>query len=320
MRKLLCAAALTAAISPAAANAAEFFQVGNDNPLLRGIYQPRAADSRAGDAAQFSAGFSLANTLNVESRSQQQLLVDGESDTLRLAWDAPFAAAWRYRFSVPLIHDSGGFLDSTINAWHRFFGLPRGERPNYSNNRLDYFYSGTGHVDLQSSQTRLGDTAAEVGWFAADDDARTLSIWGGLEAPTGSARHLTGDGAWDGALWVHAARRYSHGQLGAELGAVQSFGDEIFAGHAHRTSAFARAAASWLASREIAVRIQLDAQSARLKQTQLRFLGPSLLLSLGASVTPNPRWAVDFGFAEDAAVNTAPDFTLFLTIRRHFAH
>ncbi|MEO7208885.1 MAG: hypothetical protein ABI356_15800, partial [Steroidobacteraceae bacterium] len=41
--------------------------------------------------------------------------------------------------------------------------------------------------------------SGELGWFPIDDAHRTVSVWGGLEAPTGSVAEFTGDGAWDGA-------------------------------------------------------------------------------------------------------------------------
>jgi hypothetical protein len=41
-----------------------------------------------------------------------------------------------------------------------------------------------------------------------------------------------------------------------------------------------------------------------------------LQLTVGAIRRLGERWRIEFGFAEDAAVNTAPDITFFLGIRR----
>ena len=46
----------------------------------------------------------------------------------------------------------------------------------------------------------------------------------------------------------------------------------------------------------------------------MRFLGPSLQLTLGAVRRLRGRWRMQMGFTEDAAVNTAPDITFFLGI------
>src|ERR1700693_4480260 len=94
--------------------AEEFFPTRDENPMLRGFYLPLPSDSRADAGATVAATFSIANGLNAERRSTEELLVDGESDTLRLSYENSMAPAWRYRFSVPVVHDSGGFLDSPI--------------------------------------------------------------------------------------------------------------------------------------------------------------------------------------------------------------
>src|ERR1700735_3089810 len=76
--------ALSIACNPARAD--EFFLVRDENPLIRGFYLPLPSDSRLTDGADLSATLSISNTLNVENRGQESLLVDGESHTLRLAY------------------------------------------------------------------------------------------------------------------------------------------------------------------------------------------------------------------------------------------
>jgi hypothetical protein len=311
---------LACAVLPAGAHAAEFFQIKDENPLLRGIYLPMPGDMRRDAAAGLAATLSAENTINVENRGSERLFVDGEALTLRLAYDARLGSDWRYRLSLPVTHDSGGALDSAIERWHAWFGLQRGARPYYPRNRLTYSYSGNpsnpgNALFLNHPQTSIGDLATELGWYAHEDPSATISVWGGIEAPTGKAANLTGNGAWDASLWAHAAKRNSRWHLGAELGVVQPFGDEVFGGAARRPSVFARGAVTWIAGPAWSWRLQLEAQSARVKDTDLRFLGPSLVLSAGADVRLNGRWRLQWGFTEDAAVNTAPDVTFFIGVR-----
>lgn len=303
-------------IVPGMACADEFFPVRDENPLIRGFYLPLPSDSRLTDGQSLSATLSLTNTLNVEDRPGESVLVDGESDVLRLTYENTLWQSWRYRFTVPIIHDSGGFLDSAIDRWHRWFGFNPGNRPIYPKNEIVYSYSGRGHVDITQSQTGIGDISGDIGWYATDDAHRTVSFWGGLAAPTGSVSTLTGDGAWDGAAWAHGALRWPKWQLAAELGLAQPFGDEIFAGYAHKTSVFARFAATRALGSLWSLRAQLDGQSGRVADSDIRLLGPSLELTIGAVRRLGDRWRLEFGFAEDAAVNTAPDITFFLGIRR----
>jgi hypothetical protein len=296
------------------AYADEFFPTRDENPLLRGLYLPLPSDSRADAGAVVAATLSIANTLNVENRGTEKLLVDGESDTLRLSFEDRLGAGWRYRVTVPVTHDGGGFLDSTIDAWHRWFGFSRGYRPDYPRGQIAYSYVGKGNVDLHASQTSVGNVSADAGWYAIDSTERTVSLWGGVAAPTGSVSRLTSDGAWDAALWGHAAHRWPQWQLAAELGVAQPFGDELFAGAAHHTSAFVRGAATRSVGAVWSLRAQVDGQTSRVDGTQLRFLGPSLQLTVGAVRRFHTRWRLEIGFAEDAAVNTAPDITFFVGI------
>lgn len=317
MRRQSCPAAVLAALwasAPGAARAEEFFATRDQNPLVRGFYLPLPSDARQDAGAALSATLLLSNTLNVESSAHESLFVDGESAALDLAYENALAPGWRYRFSVPLLHDSGGVLDSVIDTWHEAFGFPRGSRPFYPKRQIDYSYVGEGRVDLDHPQSSIGDLAADLGWYALDDARRTVSLWGGLKAPTGSVADLTSDGAWDGALWAHAALRWPKWQLGAEIGVVQPLGDELFAGKAHRTSEFARFAASRALGPIWTLRAQLDGQSARVADSDLRFLGPSMQLTVGAVRRLSGRWRIQMGFAEDIAVNTAPDITFFLGI------
>jgi Protein of unknown function (DUF3187) len=296
--------------------AEEFFPTRDQNPLLRGFYLPLPSDARRDAGAAFSATLMVSNTLNVENDSHESLLVDGESAVLDLTYDNALSQNWRYRFSVPIVHDSGGVLDSVIDTWHEAFGFSRGNRPFYPKKQINYSYTGgDAGIDLNHSQTSLGDIAADLGWYAVDDARQTLSLWAGLKAPTGMVSELTSDGAWDGALWLHAAARGPAWQVGAELGVSQPFGDEIFAGMAHRSSVFARFAATRAVTAAWSLRAQLDGQTGHIAGSNLRFLGPSLQLTLGAAHPLRGRWHIEMGFAEDAAVNTAPDITFFLGIR-----
>jgi hypothetical protein len=294
----------------------EFFLVRDENPLIRGFYLPLPSDSRLTDGQSLSATLAISNTLNVESRPHESLLVDGESDVLELTYENSFGQSWRYRFTAPLIHDSGGFLDSAIASWHRLFGFPQGSRAFFPKNQIIYSYAGRGNLDITQSQSGIGDISGELGWYPVDDAHRTVSLWSGLEAPTGSASKLLGDGAWDGAVWAHGALRWPKWQLAGELGLAQPFGDEIFGGAAHKTSVFARVAATRAVGSLWSLRAQLDGQSGRVEDSDIRFLGPSLILTVGAVRRLGDRWRLEFGFAEDAAVNTAPDISFFLGFRR----
>jgi len=90
--------------------------VRDENPLIRGFYLPLPSDSRSTDGQSLSATLSLTNTLNVESRPHESVFVDARGrpapDYENTLWQS-----WRYRFTVPIIHYSGGFL-TPLDRWH----------------------------------------------------------------------------------------------------------------------------------------------------------------------------------------------------------
>jgi len=291
--------------------AEEFFATRDQNPLLRGFYLPLPSDSRPDSGKVLSATVLISNTLNVEHTSHESLFVDGESDALDLTYENALTQRWRYRFSVPIVHDSSGFLDSAIDTWHELFGFHRGSRPFYPKSRFGYEYSGNGKISLNHPQTNLGDLAADVGWYAADDARRTVSLWGGLKAPTGSVSDLTSDGAWDGALWAHTAIRWPKWQLAAELGVAQPFGDEIFAGR--RTAPQVSRVLRPLVHSSGVVAARSTRRPNRPRRRQRYSLSrPSLQLTVGAVRRLRGRWRMQMGLTEDAAVNTAPISRSFL--------
>src|SRR5271154_5026647 len=153
----LIVAAAVLIVASRQARADEFFLVRDENPLIRGFYLPLPSDGRLTDGADLAATLSISNTLNVENRGQESLLADGESHTLRLSYEDALYQSWRFRITLPIINDSGGFLDSTIDHWHHWFGFNPGNRPFYPQNQLVYFYSGLGHVDLTQQHTSIGD-------------------------------------------------------------------------------------------------------------------------------------------------------------------
>ncbi|MDP9083013.1 MAG: DUF3187 family protein [Pseudomonadota bacterium] len=294
--------------------AQELFPIRDQNPLLRGFYLPLPSDSRVDAAGRVAATLLISNTLNVESNSHERLLVDGESAVLDLSYENSLSKFWRYRLTIPIVRDSGGVLDSVIDTWHEAFAFSRGSRPYFPKKQIDYSYSGEGRIDVNHSQTHIGDLSADVGWYSVDNVRQTLSLWGGVKAPTGSVAALTSDGAWDAALWAHAAMRWTRWQLATEVGISQPFGDELFAGAAHRLSVFARLAATRVLGPVWSLRSQLDGQTGRVEGSNLRLLAPSLQLTLGAERHVGKKWRLAMGFSEDVAVNTAPDITFFLGI------
>jgi Protein of unknown function (DUF3187) len=260
---------------------------------------------------------SVTNTVNIESRAGEELTVDGEASSLRLIREGDVGAL-RYRLVLPFYLDAGGRLDSTISHWHRLFGLPQGLRPAIPRDQFNYAYvrAGGAAIHLDHGASGLADIDLELGSKPLVAGAWDWTLWGGLEAPTGNEQALMGNGAWDGAIWFAGGRRGESWAFALNAGLLRPFGDRLFAGDAERLSYFGRAAATRRLTDRWSVRAQLEGGGSRLDRSQLRFLGPSLQFALGL-LRQGPRGStVEFGFVEDAAADTAPDVSFFLSWRQ----
>ena len=71
----------------------------------------------------------ITNTLNIQNNNIESIYLDYEAYRFNLAYQYGLDENWNIKFDIPLIHQSGGIFDSSIDKWHDFFGLPGGQRP-----------------------------------------------------------------------------------------------------------------------------------------------------------------------------------------------
>ena len=172
--------------------------VRDQNPLIRGVYLPVGRPATTADrSGRQDFTLTVSNTTNLDTNGDEELLVDGETTELRWSGDWPLSRGWQLQVSIPLVHYEGGHLDSMIDDWHRFLGLPRGDRPARPENQLEFSYwrADSARVDIGESHTGIGDSAIEIGYTALATDRSTLNLWLGVELPTGERSALSGNGS-----------------------------------------------------------------------------------------------------------------------------
>ena len=213
---LLLAVALTAPTVNAAAGEmpATAFVMKNRAPFAALIGVPGRWPDTTGSFGEFS--WNAASHAMTESRDGTTVLTDGETHSLTARIQAD-AGRLRFGAQLPWISHSGGFLDSTIDAWHEFFGLPEGIRPNLDQDQLSYIVQrqGTDLYRLDEPVSGIGDLqlgmSVELGSFAKHAQPGTISgyfrriPWRlslNLKLPTGDIDKLTGSGAVDYAIGI----------------------------------------------------------------------------------------------------------------------
>jgi hypothetical protein len=306
-----CACGLTAALAMAAPTlgSAEPLPVRDQNPLIRGLYLPLPAPALpAVDGWSVAAALEWSNTVNIERSVREQLLVDEETAELDLTL-ARAMGPWRLRATLPVITRGGGVLDGFIDVWHRFFHLPQGERPSRPRNAyaIDYARSGGPSVDAPDG-TALGDLALEGGRVLAATPRGDWVAWFGAKAPTGSRTHLTGDGALDLGAWLAGE---------VDLGGGFVFAVQAGASHAGgatplpvaRLLRFGTVSFGWRATPRLEAIVQFDGHSALVRDSDLRFLGRAVLLTLGGRYRLASGSIFEAGVIEDIEVDHSPDVT-----------
>ncbi len=308
------AAALVALLGGVAAFA-DSLPIRDQNPLLRGAYLPVPAPARLSDDGwSLASSLQWSNTVNLGSTRRKFLRVDEETAELDLTV-ARDAGPWRMRATLPVIRRSSGVLDGFIDSWHRFFGLPQGDRPVRPRNAyaLDYGFAGgaTTHAPAGSD---FGDLALEVGRELVATAGGTLTLWAGVEAPTGGQQHLTGNGALDEGLWVAGEWPLSsRWALSGRAGATYLGGDGPmpFA----RSVRFGTVTATWRATGHLDGVVQFDAHSAIASGSGLAFLGHVVELTIGGRYRVSGGPVLEFGVVEDIEVDHSPDVTFQLGMR-----
>lgn len=263
---------------------------------------------------------SITSSHNIDqSRSGESLRLDGESTRLALEYRYGLRDRLELSVEVPYLwHESGG-LDSFIDDWHDFFGLPEGPRAVRDRDRLDFRYSGGGWFSLTDNARGLGDIRLGAGWRLSDSNGHATAIRLGLKLPTGDSARLTGSGGTDLSLGLA--------------------GDAGRLGGSDRWSGYYRADVTWLgepdllASRTndvvgqlagglgyrllpaVDLRAQARVRSAVYDSAIEALGGVAVTLSVGASFRLSDRYELALAVGEDVNPDSAPDVSFQVGLR-----
>ena len=302
-------------------HADEPLYVKNISPIagLFGIPSQRNAASLEQGTFSVAGQLGLANHYVADSNAGEALNLDGETFRAGLELRYGLFENWDIQLDVPWIDHSEGQLDSLIENWHDFWGMPDGGRPDVDRDQLDYRYVAQGaNFDLRDDASGAGDITLAVNYSFYSDESSAASLALGYKFGSADEEDFLGSGGDD----IFLALRFSgehladlpltwHGHLGYTHAGKANF----LGARQERDLWFAGLALDWQVADKLSLLAQVDAHAAPL-DSELTALGDeAILLTLGARWRFSPQWSIDLNFVEDVRVETAPDITFQATIR-----
>ena len=292
----------------------------NLSPVAGLLGLPSQRDAGTGPAGTLNVALhtSVANNYVSELRGEEAVNLDGE--TLRFALELRYALSdnWDLQLELPWLDHSGGSLDSLIDNWHDFWGMPDGGRSDVPRDLLDIRYAGNGAFSLQDDASGLGDATLSLGYQVYRDGGSVASLVAGYKFATGDEDDFLGSGAGD----AYLALRFSgdhlsnlplrwHGQLGY-LRAGQS---DLVGPAQERDLWFAGLSVDWIIAERWSLLAQVDGHAAPMDSGLTAPGEDAIMLTLGARWRFSRRWALEFSVVEDVQVETAPDVTFQASLR-----
>lgn len=308
------------------------FYTFNQNPLVQ-IYGLPAAENAVVQPAGRGWGllaFDIANSDVDDENARERLLLDGESERSTLAFRYGVAENLELGFDLPLVAYNGGIFDGFIKNWHRFFGLPQGNRLVSPDDRLLFRYERDGEERLRMDDAtfRMGDVRLGGAWQLYHDrsvNSRALALRASVKLPTGSSSRLTGSGSTDLALWLtgcddyQLSGRWGHATLFGALGGMGLTDGDVLNGQQENLVGFGTVGGGWSPRDFIAFKVQFSGHTAFYKESDLKELtSPAMQLLFGGTLAFTPSTTLDIALSEDIIVGASPDVALHLGLGQRF--
>jgi hypothetical protein len=294
----------------------------DQNPLLAGLALPMPGATRlpkAGDW-ELSAAFNWGSSAIVEQNAAETLIVDAETRELRLrgAWGLTDRLALQWQ--LPYRYTGAGSLDSFIDSWHDFFGLPEGNRNLLPEDRFRIGYERNDVIafDATSSVHRIGDLSLGLAYAFAVSDRTHATIALDVELPTGDFEDFSGNGAIDLSALVAAEHRLgerwtAYGQAGVSL-----LGDGDLLPEQQRNVVWSgMLGIAFDAVRVLRLNLQFEAHSSAFDSSEIDYLGDAIVLTVGGSFRFE-GWQLELGVSEDILVDASPDVVFIFGASRTY--
>ena len=307
------------------------FSTANQSPLLHiyGLPRDSGADVVPPGALRIGLSMDTSSNYTVISTPREQITLDGE--TYRMAFTTRFSVTPDFEAGVeiPYYVQGGGFLDGFIVDWHNTFGLPQGGRDTAAKNRINYSYrkDGVQKLRMASSSSGIGDISLTGGFRLYEsreaDHHDSLSLKGSVKLPTGDSSYLFGSGGTDVSLQLCGAMsNYSEwGSLSVygSVGALAMSRSDVLRDQHKPLAGVGTVGLGWGPTSWLSFKAQLNGNTSLYSDSSLDEISKSpVMIIFGGALRFPGEYLLDIGIAEDLSVNTAPDVSFHLGLRKQF--
>lgn len=311
LRPALIAAVSLAAAGPAQAREAFVFPSFNQSAVARFAALPTPSATSGTQGPQVTLDWTSESLIDLAD--DETLVLDGEIQRLGLQYRWQWSGL-ELGVEVPLLFAGGGMLDSAIESWHDFFGLPNGGRENLPRDDYRYTYqrSGATVFDIRSGDSGVGDVRLQVA--GCNDGGGCLR--GMLQLPVADEDELLGGGL-GGAAWYEQAYALDEAQrwtgvLAAGLGAQRAAGP--LEALQNEVVPFGWASIGYAITQNIDAGLQFYAHAPLYDDSGLKvFKDAGGQLSFGLSWRQHAGRVWRLGVVEDLITETSPDFVIHLS-------
>jgi hypothetical protein len=317
---LPCPCLLAAEINP--------FNTFDQSPLVQiyGLPAPGRAKLLASGENEVRVALDLANNFAHDSSDREAVFLDGETLRTTFSFARGFAGRFEAGVELPVVYQSGGFLDGFIEGWHEFFGLNNGTRASNPKDRLFFHYAkdGTNRLNFTKESGGIGDLRLTGATQLYRENGSALALRGLLKLPTGDSNRLLGSGSTDLALWLSADHDFpfetlGHAAIFGALGGLAKTRGDVLSDQERTFVGFGTLGAGWNPNKWLVLKLQLSSHTPFYSGSDFIELNAiSTLLTFGGTIAFSDKTALDIGMSEDVAVDRSPDTTFHLALSTRF--
>ncbi len=275
-------------------------------------------------AAEARLGFAYSSLFLSQSNGQSTFVMDGEVMRTGLGASVGLGCGLELGIEVPVLHTTGGFLDSFLIGYHELFGLPDQGRSDREKGQFEVYAQTNGarvyelrEADLMLADVPLSLTYCLVPPGRTDGGAGLpgVALRAGLELPVGDEDRGAGNGEVDWALGAACSWPLPCGalHLNAQHSWVGSPRSARDAGFAFADVGSASAALECGLLPDLDGLIQVSWEQATLRELGLeRTDRDAVLLWTGARLCVDESLWLEVALGEDLSSYIAPDVTFWI--------